>query len=289
MSTPLKLLALTALASFTLALAPVAAHAADDTVVAIINGDKILKKDVTGALKTLRVSDADAEKVFPQVLEQIVNEKLIDGAVKDAKIEESEDYKKQLDIVKVQLAKQLYIEKHLKSAVTEGKIKSEYDKFKAENAGKEEVHARHILVPTEEEAKQVIKDLDGGAKFVDLATKRSSGPTAQNGGDLGYFVREEMVPEFADAAFKLKAGSYTKEPVKTKFGYHVIMVEEKRKRSVPGLKEVEAPIRNKLGQESLMKLVGDLRKKSKIELFDMDGKPLAAAPAAPAAEKAGKN
>lgn len=268
------------------AVMPVAAFAADDTVVAVVNGDKIYKKDVMAALKTLRVPDAQQSKVFPDVLSQIVNEKLIDETVVKAKIQDTEEYKKQLELVKSQLVKQIYVEKFLKEKVTDAKVKGEYDKFKAQNAGKEEVHARHILVPTEAEAKQVIKDLDGGAKFEDLAKKRSSGPTAQNGGDIGFFVKEEMVPEFANAAFALKPGTYSKEPVKTQFGYHVIKVEEKRKRKVPDLKEVEGPIRNKLGQEALQSLVADLRSKAKIEEFDMDGKPVAAAPAAEApAEK----
>ncbi len=268
------------------AVMPVAAFAADDTVVAVVNGDKIYKKDVMAALKTLRVPDAQQSKVFPDVLSQIINEKLIDETVVKAKIQDTEEYKKQLELVKSQLVKQIYVEKFLKEKVTDAKIKAEYDKFKAQNAGKEEVHARHILVPTEAEAKQVIKDLDGGAKFEDLAKKRSSGPTAQNGGDIGFFVKEEMVPEFANAAFALKPGTYSKEPVKTQFGYHVIKVEEKRKRKVPDLKEVEGPIRNKLGQEALQSLVADLRSKAQIEEFDIDGKPVAAAPAAEApAEK----
>lgn len=266
---------------------PVAAFAAatEDTVAATVNGDKIYKKDVMNALTSLKVPAADQDKVYPQVLDQIVNEKLIDETVSKAKIEDTEQYKKQLELIKAQLVKQVYIEKFLKDKITDAKVKAEYDKFKAQNAGKEEVHARHILVPTEAEAQQVIKDLDGGAKFEDLAKKRSSGPTAQNGGDVGFFVKEEMLPEFADAAFALKPGTYTKEAVKTQFGYHVIKVEEKRKRKVPEQKEVEGAIRNKLGQEALQQLVADLRSKAKIEQFDINGKAVTAAPAADAPKK----
>ncbi len=247
---------------------------AEEGVAAIVNGDKIMTKDVTTAIEAMNVKGADAEKVYPMVLEQIVNEKLIEGAVAKAKVTDSEDYKKRLEILKVQLAKQMYLENTLKDKISDKAVKAEYEKFKKENKGKTEIHARHILVPTEEEAKQVIKDLDGGAKFEELAAKRSSGPAATNGGDLGYFAEEDMVPEFSKAAFALKKGEYTKTPVKTGFGWHVIKVEDKRERAVPEQAQVEAPIRNKLGQEALVALAEKLRADAKVETFDMKGNPM---------------
>ena len=148
------------------------------------------------------------------------------------------------------------------------------ERFKKENKGKQEVHARHILLATEEEAKQAIKSLEGGAKFEDLAKERSSGPTAKNGGDVGYFAKGEIVTEFSDAAFKLKPGTYTKAPVKSQFGWHVIYVEDKRERAVPDIKDIEASIRNKLGQDAIESLVKSLRAKADIKRFGMDGKPV---------------
>lgn len=249
--------------------------AADDAVVvATVNGAKILRKDVLSTLKNLPVQATDTEKVFPAVVDQLINEKLVDGAVVAAKVEESKEYKERLDLLQKQLLKQVYLEKFLKDKITDDKVKAAYDKIEKENKGKEEILARHILVPSEEEAKQAIKDLDKGAKFEELAKKRSSGPGAQTGGDLGWFVKEDMIPEFSDAAFKLKKGTYTKEPVKTQFGWHVILVEDKRPRAVPALKEVEMAIRNKLGQEAVQTLVTDLRAKADIKRFDKDGKPL---------------
>lgn len=258
------------------ALVAVSVPARADTVVATVNGDKIMKKDVMEAVKNLPVKGADTEKVFPLVVDQVINEKLLDKAVSDAKIEQSKDYKARLSILQSQLAKQMYIEKMLKDKVSDGKVRAEYEQFREQNKGKTELHARHIIVPTKEEAEQAIKDLDGGMKFADVAKKRSSGPTSQNGGDLGWFAKEDMVPEFSEAAFKLKPGSYTKEPVKTQFGYHVIMVENKRTRQVPDIKQVDGAIRNKLGQEALEKLVADLRAKADIKRFDMNGKPIEA-------------
>lgn len=252
---------------------PVTAFAVSaDSVVATVNGEKVLKKDVDKAMKSLPVKGAEADKLFPVVVDHVINEKLIDKEIVRSKIEETPEFKERFALMRDQLVKQVYVEKYLKKNVSEGRVKDEYSKFKSENSGKKEIHARHILVPTEEEAKQAIKDLDGGAKFEDLAKKRSSGPSAENGGDLGFFAEEDMLPEFSKAAFALKPGTYGKTPVKTKFGWHVIKVEEARTRKVPELSQIEGPIRSKLGQEALEKLIGDLRAKADIKHFDDNGK-----------------
>lgn len=289
MSMRLSFIALVAAALVATAVMAQPARAADDTVVAIVNGDKIYKKDVDAAIKTLPPQSQNSDKVFPMVLDQIISDKLLDEASSDAKIEQSDDYKKRLDALKAQLVKQMYFEKILKGKVTESAIKAEYNKFKDANKGKMEIHARHILVPTKEEADKVIEDLNKGAKFEDLAQQRSSGPTAQKGGDLGWFTKEEMIPEFSDVAFKTKPGTYTKTPVHTQFGWHVIKVEESREREVPKLDDqIEMAIRNKLSQEELLKTVEQLRAKAKIEKFDANGKPLKAESAKDEDAKASK-
>jgi peptidyl-prolyl cis-trans isomerase C len=258
--------------------APAMAHAKEESgVAATVNGDKILKSDVMGVLKLNNVKDEDQAKAYPVVVDEIINEKLIDSAAAKADVENSAVYKQRLAAAKEQLLKTVYLENFLKDKITDKAVKAEYDKFKAENKGKQEVHARHILVKTEDEAKQVIKDLNSGAKFEDLAKERSSDPSAKNGGDIGWFAKGELIPEFSDAAFKLDKGAYTKEPVKSQFGWHVIYVEDKRERSVPDLKTVENAIRNKLGQDAVKNLVEGLRKTADIKRFDINGKPVAAA------------
>lgn len=268
--TVLSLAAATFVAS-ALMLQPASA-ATDDTVAATINGDKIYKKDVLSAMKNLPVKSDEQAKVYPMVVNQMINEKIIDKATAQAKIQDSAEYKQRLVVLQNQLVKQMYIENFLKDKITDSKVKAEYDKLKADNNGKQEIHARHIIVQSEDEAKQVIKDLDAGAKFEDLAKKRSSGPTAQNGGDLGWFAKDDMIPEFSGPAFALKSGTYTKEPVHTQFGWHVIKVEDRRNRVVPDLKEVDQAIRNKLSQEALAKMVMDLRAKADIKQYDINGK-----------------
>src|SRR5690606_25587606 len=144
-------------------------------------------------------------------------ETLLDAETVKMNITDTPEYKERLEQVKSQLVKQVFLEKMLKEKVPDSAVKKEYEEFRKANAGQEEMRARHILVSTEAEARQVVKDLEGGAKFEDLAAQRSTGPSAQNGGDLGYFTKGEMVPEFSEAAFGLKNGEYTKEPVKTQF------------------------------------------------------------------------
>lgn len=267
------------------------AFAAADTTVAIVNGTKISKKDVDNAIKELgqKLEGVDKKQVFPLVVDQIINEKLLDDASAAAKIDESADFKKRVEILKAQLVKQMYFERLLKSKVSQEQVKAAYDKFEKENKGKIEVHARHILVPSEEEAVQAIKDLDAGAKFEEIAAKRSSGPNARSGGDLGWFLKDEMIPAFSEVAFKMKPGTYSKTPVKTELGWHVIKLEEKRERQVPRFAEVELAIRSQLSQQALKAVVSDLRSKADVKLFDENGKPLnAEAAAADGAEKAAK-
>ena len=272
-----RLAAAAVIASALFAAPVLAAAAADDTVIAVVNGSNIYKKDILAAIKTLPLqAGADTKEIFPLVVDEVINEKLIDDAAAASKVENSDDYKKRLELAKAQVAKQIYLEQQLKEKISDKAIKAEYNKFREANKGKEEVRASHILVKTEEEAKQVIRDLDEGAKFEDLAKQRSSDTmSATNGGDLGWFMKEQMLPEFSDAAFKLKPGEVTKKPVQTKFGWHVIKSVDRHALEVPALKDVEQPIRKKLVQDAMDVLVTKLRDKAEIKLFDMDGKPLA--------------
>jgi len=249
---------------------------ADDngTVAAIVNGDKITKSQVENVMKLNNVKEEDEAKAYPVIVDEIINEKLIDAAAEKADVQKSPEFQQRLQEAKEQLVKQMYLESYLKTKVDDKAVKAEYEKFKKDNKGKEEVHARHILLKTEDEAKKVIKDLNDGAKFEDLAKERSSDPSAAKGGDIGWFAKDELIPAFSDAAFKLKPGSYTKEPVKSQFGWHVILVVEKRDRVVPDLKDVEGAIRNKLGQEAVKKLLANLTAKADIKRFDIDGKPV---------------
>ncbi len=276
-------LALSALVMMSTVSMPAWAQA--DGVAATVNGDKILVKDVDKAIEVLGVKGAAADQVKPEVLNQIINEKLIEEAIVKAKIGESEEYKKRLEVLKLQLQRQVFLEEQIKDKIGDKQVKAEYEKFVKQNKGKTEIRARHILVPSEEEAKQVIKDLDAGADFTELAKKRSSDPSSQRGGDLGYFLKEEMVEEFSKEAFSLKTGSYSKAPVKTQFGFHVIKVEEKREREVPKYEQVAEAIRQQLGNQALQQMIEGLRAKADIKTFIGGEAPAAAKDAKPATKK----
>ena len=130
-----------------------------------------------------------------------------------------------------------------KSALSDEAERKVYDEAVKQVKNEEEVHARHILVPTEDEAKAILAQLKGGADFATLAKEKSKDPGAAEGGDLGYFTKEQMVPEFSEVAFKLGKGQLS-DPVKTQFGWHIIKVEDKRTRPTPTFEQVKPQIEN---------------------------------------------
>src|SRR5262249_13352345 len=181
---------------------------------------------------------------------------------------------------------QTYIERKVAAAVTDDAIKAHYDQMVKAAPPKEEVHARHILLATEDEAKQVIADIKGGPKFEDVAKPTSQDPSAaQNGADLGFFSKEEMVPEFAEAAFKGKPGELLDAPVKTQFGWHVIEVMERRAAPPPSLEDSKAAIVSDLRNQAAQDAITSLQKGASIKKFNIDGSPIPEAPAKPDAAK----
>jgi len=253
----------------------IAAKDGKGPIVAVVNGQKIFRKDVMDVLDAMPMQqNAPLEKIYPMLIDQMINETLMGSAAKSVVKSDDPEVKKRLALAEEQIIRGLYLERAMKNKITDKKIKAEYSKLKKEQEGKKETHARHILVKTEADAKAVIAELDKGAKFIDLAKKKSVGPTGANGGDLGFFAKEDMVPEFSKVAFETKKGKYAKTPVKTQFGWHVIYVEDRRLREVPPMDKLEGAIRSKLGQAAMAVLVKDLRKNAKIKRFSIDGQPL---------------
>jgi peptidyl-prolyl cis-trans isomerase C len=179
-----------------------------------------------------------------------------------------------------QIIARVYIGRYLRSQISEEKIKQRYDELVKQEKPVEEINARHILLKTEDEAKAVIADLKAGKDFAEEAKEKSEDPgTKASGGDLGWFTREEMVPEFADAAFKLEKGQYTDTPVKTQFGYHVIMVVDRRTKPAPTYDQAKVEVFQLLQRELIEQKVRELRTAAKIEEFNLDGSKLPATPA----------
>ena len=274
-----------------LVLAPHLAFAADapaDPVVARVDGTELHKSDMLAAQRSLpaQVQQMPLDSIYSQLLDQMVDSQLVMKAGRDAKLAADPEVKARVSKLEDRVIQQIYLDRLIDKGVTDDKLKAKYDATYKGKTGKAEVHARHILVPTEAEAKAVIAELDKGGDFAKLAAAKSKDPGASNGGDLGWFGKEDMVPEFADAAFKMKPGDYTKTPVKTQFGWHVIKVEETRTAPPPSFDQAKDELKNEVARDLVQAKVAELRSKSKVEMFQMDGTPapaltLAPTPAAP--------
>jgi peptidyl-prolyl cis-trans isomerase C len=175
-----------------------------------------------------------------------------------------------------------YLEHEAKTHINDTVLKAKYDELAKQATPVQEVHARHILVKTEAEAKDIIAQLKKGADFEKLAKDKSTDPgSGASGGDLGYFTKDKMVPEFADAAFKLDVGKVSDAPVHSQFGWHVIQVLDKRNQPLPEFEKVKPQLENIVLQDEERKVMDDLHKTAKIEKFNPDGTPMVAAPPAP--------
>jgi peptidyl-prolyl cis-trans isomerase C len=156
--------------------------------------------------------------------------------------------------------------------MTDDSMHKIYDEAIKQTPNEEEVHARHILVPTEGEAKDIEAQLKKGGDFAALAKEKSKDPGAADGGDLGYFTKEQMVPEFAEAAFKLEKGQ-TSDPVKTQFGWHIIKLEDKRIKPTPTFDQVKGQLQSYVARRAQAELVDKLRKTATIERLDRPAGP----------------
>jgi peptidyl-prolyl cis-trans isomerase C len=258
----------------------------DDPVVAIVNGLPIHKSVLVEAYKHSRLVSAPFDAVYPQLLDFVITSQLILNEAKKANVADDPQVKAQLKQAEDNVLEQAYIERKVKEEVTDAAIQKKYDETIKTQPGKEEVHARHILLKDEAEAKQVIADLKGGAKFEDEAKAKSKDPSAaQNAGDLGFFGKEDMVAEFADAAFKMKPGEISETPVKTQFGWHVIQVLERRNDPPPSLDEAKPMIVQEMRNAVAQEVITSVQKDATIQRFNADGTPMAPPDKAPAGDQ----
>ena len=243
--------------------------AGKDGIAADVNGIKITVDELKQAYEANPKinSSVPFDEFYPKALDFFVKGKVISHAAASAKIAETKEYEEQLEIAKEELARKLFLESKLENKVNEKAVKKVYNDYTAKFKGQKEVKARHILVDDEKTAVDVIAQLKKGAKFDDLAAKYSKDEP-----DLGYFTKNMMVKEFGDAAFSMKKGQYSDKPVKTKFGYHVIIVDDVRDAKPQPLAEVRPQIENMLTQQALADVVEELEKNSKVVKYGLDGK-----------------
>ncbi len=231
-----------------------AAQPLKDPVVATVNGQPIRLSELEVAQQALpqQYRNMPLQAVFPALLDRIVDSKLVVQEGKKSKVTEDPAFKKRMAFVEDQVLQDFWIQREVARKVTPEKLQQRYEERLKSMPAEEEVHARHILVSTEDEAKAIIADLKKGAAFDKLAKEKSTDKASgAEGGDLGWFKKSDMVKEFADAAFALNKGDLTETPVKTQFGYHVIKVEDRRKAPPPAFEELADQLREEMSREAV--------------------------------------
>ncbi len=202
------------------------------------------------------------------LLDVLVDMELLAQAAKSEEIDKDPDFQKQIDFLTLRALRNAYLAQKIDGAISDEDLKAAYDEKYSDYEGPEELKARHILVKEKADAEAVIKELEGGADFAELAREKSTGPSGPNGGDLGFFVKGQMVPQFEEAALKLEKGSFTKEPVQTQFGWHVILLEDKRQQEKPAFETASAELRQSLVRDLYAKTMDELKADHPVEILD---------------------
>lgn len=239
---------------------------AEDKSAALVNGVSIPQARIDLRVKAAAAQgQADSPELRKAIRDDMINlEVMAQEAVKTG-LDKNADVVQQVELAKQSVLVGAFVQDYVKNhPISEDQLKQEYDKLKAK-LGNKEYNTRHILVETEAEAKDIIAQLGKKAKFEKLAAKSKDTGSAAQGGSLGWAVPSNFVPEFANALLNLKKGEYTKEPVQSQFGWHVIKLDDTRELKVPSFEEVKPQLQQRLQQQSIKKAIDELRAKAKIE------------------------
>lgn len=288
MSLPQSLQGLTrrtgfALAALTLATAALAAplavtaqtSGADDAVVARVNGEEILRSEVFILAQSLPPQyQNQLAEVYPLLVQRLVDFKLAYAAGMADGLANDQEVKIRLAEAEKRVIRDIWIERAVTALTTDDALQASYKDYLAANPPRTELSARHILLENEEAARDIIAKLDGGGDFAELAKEHSTGPSGPRGGDLGTFTPDQMVPEFSAAAQALAPGQYSKDPVKTQFGWHIIKLEGQSEAAPPSFEDMEAQLRQELAGTSVEAVLSSLRETAEIEITE-DGSSLA--------------
>jgi peptidyl-prolyl cis-trans isomerase C len=272
---PVRLLAAAAFVAAGVVAAPAQEAAAPapspDTVLATIDGKPITEADVQLALRDLeqQFSRLPEDQRRAAALSAIIEIRALAAKGEADGLDKTPEFQRRIEFLRQRTLHTAVVEAEVANKITDEEIRARYDQEIAATPPVNEVHARHILVKTKEEALDIVKQLDGGGDFEKLANEKTNDPSGKaSGGDLGWFGPGQMVPEFEKAAFALNVGEYTKEPVQTQFGWHVIKVEDKRVKQPPAFEQVKEQVRSILVREKYFALVKAVRDAAKIEITD---------------------
>ena len=245
-----------------------------DPVVARVNGVDIKQSDLALAEEDV---GADMQAASPEakrehLISYLADIIMVTQAAEKKNLGDNPDFKRRLAFLRNKLLMGFELQDEAKAALTDEALHQTYNDALKSTGGQEEVHARHILVENEDDAKTILDQLKGGADFATLAKEKSKDPGAAEGGDLGYFTKDQMVPEFADVAFKMYPGQLS-NPVKSQFGWHIIKVEDKRTKQPPEFEKVKDQIESFLARKSQTEFITKLRQSAKIERLDKPAEP----------------
>ena len=249
-----------------------AAQDSDDKVIATVGGQPVYQSELTFAETDLdpQFSRLPAEQRTAAALSALLDIKLMAQQAENSGLGKDQSFQRRVEFLRDRALHNEFFKTRVVDSLTEEAVRERYDKEVAATPPEQEVKARHILVDSEEQAKAVVAELDAGKDFIELAKEKSTGPSGPQGGDLGYFTKGRMVPEFEEAAFALETGTYTKEPVKTQFGWHIIKVEDKRDTPPPSFEQVADQIRRVLLQEEYLALLQEARDAVAVEVTDKE-------------------
>ena len=256
---------------------PALAQADADPVLAKVNGTSIHMSDLKAAAETLppQARGMPPQQLYPLLLDQLIDAQALLVQAKKDDLEKDPVVQRAMQQAQDRALETSLLNKAVRPQVTEEAIKARYDQEYAGKPGEAEVHARHILVADEATAKKIIDDLKKGGDFSALSKQYSKDPgAAQQGGDLGFFKKTDMVPEFADVAFALKDGEVSQAPVKTQFGWHVIQTLGRRTTPPPSFEQVHDELRQSIVQAAVQKEVASAKGGVTVERFNMDGSPM---------------
>lgn len=247
---------------------PMASLIKADHVYAEVGAQKILGSDLLALAENLppQAQENANSAIVDAMLNQLVNDALIEQKAKNLKLDQKPDVIDQLAQIEKRIISEAYIRSIVDEQMTEEKLRQKFDEFLFNNPRQPQVRARHILMDSEEEAKDIITQLNNGADFADMAKKHSTGPSGPRGGELGYFTKEMMVPEFADVAFNLDKGAISQTPVKTKFGWHILKIEDKRLQPKPAFEQIKGQLEGQVMDEIIRAALSDLRDNTPVKI-----------------------
>ncbi|GAA4120487.1 peptidylprolyl isomerase [Aminobacter aganoensis] len=251
--------------------APAAAPVDPNTIVATVNGQDVTEADIALAETDLgaQFGRLPPEQRRAAALSSIIEIRLMAAQALEKGLDKDADFQRRMAFLDQRALHGELVEKEVAGKVTDDEIRARYDKEIAAQKPVNEVHARHILVKSKEEADAIIKKLEGGEDFQKLANENTTDPSGKtSGGDLGFFGPGQMVPEFEKAAFALEVGAYTKEPVQSQFGWHIIKVEDKRSQQPPAFDAVKEEVKSLVIREKYIDLVKQIRAAGKVEVTD---------------------